>query len=109
LELQRGARSALKVSAFIELRQKFFLQMPARGFLDGAPLGRDGFLLRLPFAPGPGFDGAGQMRNLRPPRTDFFLARSGVGIHSSFTMWGLQDLASGKVMAIFVASPKNAV
>ncbi len=56
--------------------------MPARGFLDGATLSRNGLLLGLPLLSRPRFHGARQMRNLWAPGADFFLLRVGVRLHA---------------------------
>ena len=68
-------------SILSQLLQQFLLQMPPSRFLNGAPRGGDGLLLCLAFPARPCFDRAGQVSNLRPRRTDFFLIGSGVGLH----------------------------
>ena len=74
--------SALESIRLVQVCEQISLQMPASRLLDRAPLRRDGLLLRLPFAPRPSFDGAGQMSNLRPPGADLSLVGLGVGVHS---------------------------
>jgi len=55
--------------------------MLPRGFFDRAPLALDCLLLRLPLTFRALVDLARQMRDLRPLRADFALARFRVRIH----------------------------
>jgi hypothetical protein len=91
----------------LQVCEQISLQMPASRLLDRAPLRRDGLLLRLPFAPGPGFDGAGQMRNLGTFGADLSFVGLGVGIHFSVGDLVIGEFQDFRSFACFgwIASP----
>jgi hypothetical protein len=65
----------------LEFLEQLLFQMPAHRFFDGSPLRGNSLFVRLPLLRSARIDLTWQMRDLRPMRTDFPLARLGVGIH----------------------------
>ena len=70
-----------ELSSIQKLLAQLLFQIPPRGFFDGAPLRRDGFLFCPPLGAGSDIDVSRQMRNLWPTCADLSFIWFRVWIH----------------------------